>query len=256
MRVSDGSVRTYPDGGSLHILRESDRWHGLYIRTVRITPPATPPVNMQALMQQCIRNITHGQLMWLGDNLHVGIESLKRFGVGYSYEHRAFTFSMHLADGSVSGIRLRRPDGQKFSVRGGHEGIFYASDWYPREGETIFIVEGASDAIALHSIGIKSVIGRPSCSGGVGIITDLVREHRPSQCVIIADADKPGQRGAETLCHELMLLCSDCRLIKPPDGIKDARAWVIAGADENTIQQAASTSPIKQYTIRGVLHHG
>jgi len=253
MRVSDGSVRTYPDGGSLHILREFDSWHRPHVRTVRIPAPPAPLVDVARIMHYCIDEMTPERLAWLSANLGVSLESLACFRVGWHTGHQAFSFPMWNGSGKVSGVRLRKPDGSKFSVTGGREGIFYAADWFPCSGETIYIVEGASDAVALHSIGIKSVIGRPSCSGGVSIITDLVREHRPSQCVIIADADEPGQRGAEILCHELMLLCSDCRLIKPPDGIKDVRAWVIAGACEDDIRAAASTSPIRQYTFKGVI---
>ena len=139
MRVSDGSRRTYPDGGHLHILRESDRWHRPYTRTVRIAPPSVPVVDMGHLAQQCIDAMTPERLAWLGRSLGVSLESLTRYRTGWSVEHQAYTHPMHAADGSISGIRLRRPDGGKFSVRGGHEGVFYGSDWYPHVGESIYL---------------------------------------------------------------------------------------------------------------------
>jgi len=194
--------------------------------------------------------LTPDQLAWLSNDLRVPESSLKAFSVGWSRIHQSFSFPMVDASGRVTGIRLRHPDGQKFSVRGGHEGIFYASDWCPREGETIFIVEGASDAIALHSIGIKAVIGRPSCSGGVSIITSLVREHRPKHIIIIADNDTPGFAGAERLAQNLMAYCRDVRIITPPAGIKDARQWITAGATADTIHAAADAAPRKTIIIQ------
>ena len=60
----------------------------------------------------------------LAASLGLSIESLGRLGIGWASRHRAWSFPMVDVDGHVLGIRLRRPDGTKLSVKGGHEGLF------------------------------------------------------------------------------------------------------------------------------------
>ncbi len=254
MRISEGAIKSYPDGGFLHRLKDSDSWKSRqYVRTVHVPMPPMQSVDMGAIAAQCVRDMRPERMAWLCGHLGVNEDSMKAFRVGWHRSHEAYSFSMKDQDGKVVGIRLRLPNGSKFSVRGGHEGVFIPEDFKQCRGEVWHICEGASDALALYSVGLHNVIGRPSCSGGVGIICDMVREFRPGQCVIIADADAPGMAGAERLLHELMLICLDCRLIKPPNNTKDVRAWIIAGASADDIRTAASISPIRQYTFKGVI---
>ena len=253
MRIADGSIRATRNGGNLHILRESDTWRRPVVRTVRIPATVAPVVDMARLAEACHQAMTHDRLDWLGRSLGVSCESIHRYRTGWSAQHRAYTHPMYDGIGHTVGIRLRRPDGRKYSVTGGHEGVFYACDFLPRRGETWYVVEGSSDAIAMHSIGIRAVIGRPSCTGGTAIITRMIRTHGPGRVVIVADADTPGIAGAERLAHEVMLYCCDTRIITPPSGVKDARDWITrAGATEDDITTAVSTSPRRTYSTRGI----
>ncbi len=67
--------------------------------------------------------------------------------------------------------------------------------------------------------------------------------------MILADGDGPGQRGAMTLADALQSVVS-VRIISPPQGVKDARAWVVGGADGAVIDAAASSSPCIQWFMR------
>ena len=55
-------------------------------------------------------------------------------------------------DGNVWGIRIRRPDGAKFSIKGGKEGLFIPEEF---GGDRLLIAEGPTDTAALLDLGFK-----------------------------------------------------------------------------------------------------
>ena len=157
--------------------------------------------------------------------------------------------------GNVLGIRLRRSNGFKFSVKGGHEGLFI-----PRRvgqgrsgsvpgGTSLVICEGATDTAALLDMGLDSVVGRPSCTGGVKLLVELVRLRQRPEVVIIRDNDDPGRRGAENLASVLAKYAPAVRTIQPPHGIKDARAWKQAGANREELESAITIAPARRAVI-------
>jgi hypothetical protein len=175
----------------------------------------------------------------LANNLGVSEESLHQLQVGWSQRHRATTWPMTDATGTVCGIRLRGSDGKKWSVRGGREGLFI-----PRNvpiGDKLVICEGATDCAALLDLHFN-VVGRPSCTGGVQLLVDLACEWKIQEAVIIADRDPPGQRGARYLASRLVgYVSGGVRIVTPP--VKDARQWVQQGADRLDVLDAIETSP-------------
>jgi phage/plasmid primase-like uncharacterized protein len=168
--------------------------------------------------------------------------------VGWAGEYSSYSFPMSDAAGRIVGIRLRRPSGSKWAVRGGHEGLFLpASDGTERE--RILIAEGPTDCAAVLDLRF-SAVGRPSCTGGVGLLVELVKIRRPAEVVIIADADAPGQRGADSLAAVLLAYSTAVRIITPPAGVKDARAWKQAGATSADVLAAIAAAPVRTLTIR------
>jgi DNA primase len=151
------------------------------------------------------------------------------------------------ASGLVVGIRLRRPDGRKLSVRGGKEGLFIPADL--PDGGRLLICEGPTDTAALLDLGF-SAVGRPSCTGGTRHLVELVRLRRPSELVIVADGDGPGQRGAEGLAATLAAYCAVVRVITPPAPHKDARAWKQAGATAGDVVALIDAAPVRRLQIR------
>jgi hypothetical protein len=165
----------------------------------------------------------------LARKLGVTLKSLEALHVGYSVQHRAYSFPMTGEHRRVCGIRLRTDDGRKFSVKGGKEGLFIPSGVGPDcpfgGGGELVICEGPTDCAALFDLDMN-VIGRPSCSGGAGLIVDLVQDWHPDEVSIIADADAPGQRGARYLAARLVgYVPNGVRIVTPPSGAKDAREW-------------------------------
>ncbi len=163
---------------------------------------------------------------------------------------------MSNAHGQVVGIRLRRPDGSKLSVKGGREGLFLPEGI--DAGGRLLVCEGPTDTAAVLDFGFPAV-GRPSCTGGVRHVVDLVRRLAVPMVVIVADGDAPGRRGAENLASVLTAYCPAVRVIAPPAGIKDAREWKRRGATAADVQAAIDTAPVRRLAVqvrKAGGHHG
>jgi hypothetical protein len=76
----------------------------------------------------------------------------------------------------------------------------------------------------------------------------LASRWRPPQVVIVADADLPGQRGAESLAAVLRAYVTRLRLITPP--AKDAREWKRQGADYADVQALIEAAPLRKLSIQ------
>jgi hypothetical protein len=138
------------------------------------------------------------------------------------------------------------PGGNKLAVRGGKEGLFLP-EGIDSHG-LLLIAEGPTDAAGLLDLGF-SAVGRPSCSGGVKLLVELVRTLKPSGVAIVADADAPGQRGAKTLAAVLAAYSQSVRIVMPPSGIKDAREWKRRGATAADVQAAIDAAPVRKLAV-------
>ena len=74
--------------------------------------------------------------------------------------------------GEVVGVRLRKSDGKKLSIKGSKEGLFIPTGLKPCD--RLLIGEGPTDTAALLDLGFEAV-GRPSCTGGGRLLPELVR---------------------------------------------------------------------------------
>jgi DNA primase len=193
------------------------------------------------------------RLAGLARSLGLSVESLTAFRAGWSGGHLAWTFPMSdPATGRVVGIRLRLPSGKKLSVKGGREGLFLPDPLDLYAGR-LLIAEGPTDAAALLDMGFPAAVGRPSCTGGTRHLVALVRDRRPDEVVVLADADEPGRAGAAVLARDLSLHVRAVRVTAPPAGTKDARAWKIAGATRPDVEDLIRrTDPVRRsLVIRG-----
>lgn len=229
MFSSDGGVaicpftesnRTTKGGQYLHIVDASKSG-----RSVRHSSeqPIPKSINWNAIQKVYVAGL-NGQLSIQAKALGVSEESLQSIGVGY--DGAALTFPMRKANGGIVGIRRRFPSGEKKSVQGGREGIFIPA----KLAESVIVVEGPTDLAALLTIGICA-IGRPNCLGGIHEIVELAKRIRIT--AILVDNDGPGERGGKSLAKQVGV-----KVVHPPEGIKDARAWVIAGATSGDVLNA------------------
>ena len=242
-RIVDGSVKRCGEAGWLHRLRDSDDWQRSRTRTVRVKSKPIARTDLAELAKSYCAAVQCGELEQLAHEIGVTEESMRRLGVGWDGE--SWTFPMTNAKRAIVGIRRRFPDGRKLSVKGGHEGVFVPSDL--SDDNPLLIAEGPTDCAALLDLGF-AVIGRPSCAGGLRFIPEYARGRH---AVIVADGDAPGQRGAISLASVLRLYCPSVRIITPPDGTKDARAWKCAGMTREDIAEAMERAPILEIKTHG-----
>lgn len=223
--MREESIRPTRNGGWLHRLTDATPRH---TRTARVAVRGAGP-DMSKLAAQYEQRATDAMVADFAASLAVSTETLRRLQAGWT--GRAWAFPMRReAGGSVVGIRLRFPDGRKLSVNGGREGLFVPSDLPDYWG--LVICEGPTDTAALLTLGFAA-IGRPNCSGAVPLLTQFCRGRTVR---IMADADRPGRDGAHTLAVALRLVCPNVRVCLPPEGIKDARAWVQACATADDVR--------------------
>jgi hypothetical protein len=208
--------------GWLHRLRDDPFKLRSRVRRVKIDAHTDHPVDFDALETKYEANLGPHVRGMLAHQLGVSDESLTALHVGWSDDHQAYTFPMVDANGKVRGIRLRSPDGKKWSVKGGREGLFVPTRLFANQ---LVIGEGPTDCAALFDHDFFAV-GRPSCMGGSSLLVDLVCSAQPHEVAIVADADAPGQRGARNLAARLVGYVPGMRIVIPPNGAKDARDWV------------------------------
>ena len=201
----------------MHRLRDDPhrRPERRFVRRVQLGAGGPVQADLTRLADDYRRAVDAGRLCQFAASLGLSVTSLCQLSVGWSAEHQAWSFPMTNAGGDVLGIRLRRPNGFKFAVTGGREGLFLPST--AGDGVShLYVCEGPTDAAALLDIGFGNVVGRPSCTGGIRLLVELVRARRPAEIVIVADGDEPGRRGADNLASVLVAYAPAVRVVAPP----------------------------------------
>ncbi len=248
------SSKRIGESGWLHVLRNTGPTWTPWRRSIRVATRMMQrggkgAADFGKLATDFAAAIKPEALDRLAVGLGVTAESLRRLGIGWAAKHRGWAFPMHNAAGDVLGIRLRLAGGKKLSVRGGREGLFIptlATNHSPLT--TLLICEGPTDTAAMLDLGFHAV-GRPSCTGGVKLLIELVAKQRPARMAIVSDADAPGQRGAETLASALTAYCRDVRVIAPPASVKDAREWKRSGATAADVQAAIDAAEARKLGV-------
>lgn len=228
-RVSDGAEQEIRGSGWLH------KVGGQPVTQLPAPPPARKrsTAELGALMQTYKAAATKYRRENLANRLGVAAPALTRLGMGWSEPHGAWAFPMYDQSYGVCGIHLRDRDGNKRAVSGSSNGLFLPSLSFRG---ILVVCEGLSDTAAMITLGFE-VVGRQSCLGQVGSIAAIVGtridRHGYSSVAIMADADRAGRQGARTLAAELPPIPT--RIVTPPDGLKDARAWLNAGAKREDV---------------------
>jgi phage/plasmid primase-like uncharacterized protein len=234
------------DAGWLHWLADDPAGPRRHVRTVCLT---AAQADFGSLAAEYRDALDAGRRHQLARQLGVSEASLAELGVGSCALYDAYSFPMADAGGGTVGIQLRRPDGTKFAVRGSRQGLFLPTGAVSA-GIRLLICEGATDAAALWDLGYGHVAGRPSCTGGVKLVCELVRRRRPGDVVIIADADEPGRRGADNLASTLVCYAPAVRVIVPPGGAKDVRDFLRAGGTRGDLEAVIDAAPVLRVRVR------
>lgn len=241
-RVQSSTV--WGDAGWFHALERDSRPQRRRLRFLKVN--AASDGRMAAIAEGYACSVMPGPLDRFALSLGVTVASLRRLRIGWT--GRCWAFPMQGRDGAICGIRIRTPSGEKFSERGGKEGLFVPSVLHGTD--PLVIAEGPTDTAALLDMDFDA-IGRPSCKGGVRLLADFVRWGAWKRHVVFADADGPGLRGALSLARVLATLSPDVRVVVPP--AKDARAWVKAGATRENVLALIEAAPPIRVTVRRVV---
>ena len=239
------SPHRWRDAGWLHRLGANPRPQGPWrCRSLRLDGPAD---GLADLAERFAAASDEREFGHAASHFGLSVASLRRLGAsavgrrglappGFGNAGPRLAFPMRDGKGRVIGIRLRATSSAKYAVTGSRNGLFFdpALPACPKE---LLLAEGETDAAALLDLGFVAV-GRPSCRGAADLIRDLVRRVRPEAVVVVADNDAPGVVGAAELANELCLYCEEVKVIRPPTGIKDIRAWKLLGAQPEQIRTA------------------
>ena len=226
-RVSEGAVKRCGEAGYLHrLVNQPVGWQPLARRMVVSPPPAD--VSALTLEYHAVAD-REGHLDRLAEELGLSGESLRRFRVGWRAEDGSSTWPMSDASGRIVGVNRRFSDGTKRIMLGHKAGLYVPDDPSVVPDTPLVVCEGATDAAAGRDMGLQCV-GRFSCTHGATLLVKLVKARRPGVLVIVADADEPGERGAESLAAALLPYVPALKVVRPPTPYKDLRAWRQAGA--------------------------
>ena len=224
--------------------------NGGWLHRIAAPPPPRPPCRVyvpaspeperdwHALLDRWARRTAPADFARLTYLLGVSAASLRRLGAALSDRPGAWAFPMFDAARQVIGIRLRAEDGRKWAVAGSHNGLFWPSDL--AGAGPLLLCEGPTDTAALLDLGYDA-IGRPSCTGAVEMVIEVVRRLHRRNVVVVADADTPGIDGADRLAKALTGAGRRPKVIRPLAG-KDARAWVRGGATRAVVDCAIANA--------------
>lgn len=219
-------------------------------RRLAIPEPVAEPERFRLMAEQWRRNMRPEYLIRSAALLGLPTEPLSRLSIGWAPEHKATTWPMRNDAGAVIGIRLRCPEmAKKWAVKGSKAGLFYDPDTMRAQIHRLFVCEGCTDTAAMLWLGCDAV-GVPSAGGGGDLLASLCRRIRPGEIVLMADNDGPGLAGMSKLADSLVII-APVRIVSPPSGIKDARAWVVGGVDRSVIESAADLAPVQSIVMEG-----
>ena len=227
-------------GGWLHKL------DGQQVKPLPATAPIPelPSAELTRFAEQARTALSPARAARFGADMGLDVASLSRLSMGWApadmlrklgtkcRAEGCFTFPMRDEHRGVLGIRLRTTDNFKYSVTGGHEGLFIPTD-LPTVGP-LLICEGPTDLAALLDMDFPA-IGRPSCQGAVELVIRVLQASARRDVVIVADNDGPGLEGARGLAAAIVARTRSTKVIAPPF-VKDARAWKAAGATRKTVE--------------------
>lgn len=223
MRRPEGSVGVAANDGFIHILRPGIR-NGK--RVYEILPPAQDRWPEAEYYHQ--HAVTRGYLPILAQQLGVSTESLTRLSVGWKGDEPGggcWTFPVTNQNELTCGIVRRWADGTKRLMAGHRAGVYWPDG--PQFSDIKIVCEGASDTAYLLDLGFHAV-GRFSCAGG---LADVQTALNPCPFVeetvaIITDRGVYHETHGSLVLAEYLTKCwRDVRIVWPPGGAKDVRAW-------------------------------
>jgi hypothetical protein len=181
------------------------------------------------------------------------LDAIDLIGCSSDQEGDYWLFPERDGQGDIVGLQRRYcHTGEKKAMAGSGRGLTIPCGWNnaDKAGTAIYIVEGASDVLALTSIG-WTVIGRPSAKAGAEQIAKLLESAGITnrQIIVLGERDAkpatgqwPGRDGAMQVAARLDAILNqglpagqnryNVSWGLPPKAFKDARDWVTGQESE------------------------
>ena len=150
---------------------------------------------------------------------------------------------MSAASGRTVGIQVQRLNGSELLLEGGESGLFIPESL--RHGVRLLVVDGPADTAAALDLGFQAV-GRPSGTGEVSNLADLIERLQAPEVVVVDDADQQRGHDVRRLLTRLAACCPAVRVITPPAGIRGIRNWAIRGAIAADVEAAINVAPVER----------
>jgi len=186
----------------------------------------------------------------LADAWGVSGASLEALGVGFS--GHGYTFPMRDAGGRVIGFRLRtweEAEGTvgKYSLPGSRNGLFIPEG--VTFGNVQLLCEGESDTAAALTLKFAAV-GRPGAQEAIDLAVHFVSQRLNACPCVMGDNDEAGRKGTVRLAEALREAGVPCRILFPPEGVKDLREWLKKVRLSALVLAAAIKRKAVQYPAR------
>lgn len=165
------------------------------------------------------------------------LQAMQASGAGWrdDYPDGAFVFPERDGARRIVGLSLRARDGRKGCPKGLTRGLC-VPEGFETNNSAVLVVEGASDVAACVALGINA-IGRPSNTGGVEALAELLRDRR--DVIVLGENDNksdgrwPGRDGAVRVAQTLAQRWGRVvRWCLPPSDTKDVRAFYAAHGEQ------------------------
>jgi hypothetical protein len=224
--------------GFRHFRRTSDQRRSNGTQSTAKPPPVSA---LHVAASRFAAALTPALQAELAKTLRLPVEALHALPlIGWSADEGCWTLLEHNPAGVIAGITRRFRDGKQMTAAGGKRGLTMPIGWQDKPGP-VFIVEGASDTIAMTHAGLNC-IGRPSNSGGADMLAAvLLGRSVPRDILVVgendlkANGDWPGRTGAERVAKALADKTGRAvRLAMPPSEAKDVREWLTSPARDGT----------------------
>jgi DNA primase len=169
----------------------------------------------------------------------ISMETFKKFGIGFDREREAIAIPFLNTYGEVVGIsfRLFNEDGPKYINEAETEvfkksQLLYGLDKARKHiKKHVYIVEGYFDVLALHDMGIPSVVaycGSSMTEEQINLLSNYITSE--TKIYLVPDNDSTGMKEVHKNIHKLQgLLRNRISVVEMPQGIKDANDLLVAG---------------------------
>ncbi len=204
------------------------------------------PSQVDKIAYDYYRNTTWQCWVEMAEKWSADPNTVKKFGVGYSWERNAYVVPMRGSDGIVTGIRfIDAKSGKKWSLAGGRDGLFIQS---PRVSvgriQTVAICEGFSDTVSLASMKLGwFCIGRPAAQSGADILMAVCKglyEKHKCDFAVFADKNEVGRKTAQAIVDRLEskgVFVWKGTAVEVPGKSVDVREWIGTGIGPGEVRK-------------------